>query len=121
MAGSLVSNWGMYSGFEFCEADWLPPKDEYLHSEKYELKHRDLDAPGNIKNDVRLINRIRRENPAMKDFQNVRFFPAQREGAQFRPVPCPDRPVRRRRVRLRGSAMGVRPARRGVGRGGGRD
>jgi starch synthase (maltosyl-transferring) len=76
MAGSLVSNWGMYSGFEFCEADWLPPKDEYLHSEKYELKHRDLDAPGNIKDDVRLINRIRRENPAMKDFRNVRFFPA---------------------------------------------
>jgi starch synthase (maltosyl-transferring) len=76
MAGSLVSNWGMYSGFELCEADWLPPKDEYLHSEKYELKHRDWDAPGNIKDDVRLINRIRRENPAMKDFHNVKIFPA---------------------------------------------
>ncbi len=38
MAGSLSGNWGMYSGFEFCEADWLPPKDEYLHSEKYETQ-----------------------------------------------------------------------------------
>ena len=44
-----MSNWGLYSGFELCEAEWLPPKDEYLHSEKYELKHRDWDAPGNIK------------------------------------------------------------------------
>jgi starch synthase (maltosyl-transferring) len=76
LAGSLVSNWGMYSGFELCEADWLPPKDEYLHSEKYELKDRDFDAPGNIKGDVRLINRIRAENPAMRDFTNIRFFNA---------------------------------------------
>jgi starch synthase (maltosyl-transferring) len=76
MAGSLVGNWGMYSGFEFCEAEWLPPKDEYLHSEKYELKQRDFDAPGNIKDDVRLINRIRAENPAMRDFTNIRFLPA---------------------------------------------
>ena len=75
MAASLVGNWGMYSGFEFCEAEWRPPKDEYLHSEKYELKHRDFDAPGNIKDDVRLINRIRAENPAMRDFTNIRFLP----------------------------------------------
>ena len=52
-----VGQLGMYQGFEFCEADWLPPKDEYLHSEKYEIKDRDLDAPGHIKDDVRLINR----------------------------------------------------------------
>ena len=76
MAASLVSNWGLYSGFELCEAEWLPPKDEYLHSEKYELKHRDWDAPGHIKDDIRLINRIRRENPAMRDFTNIRFLPA---------------------------------------------
>ncbi len=76
LAGSLSGNWGLYSGFEFCEADWLPPKDEYLHSEKYELKQRDFDAPGNIKDDVRLINRLRAENPAMRDFTNLKFFPA---------------------------------------------
>ena len=76
LAGSLVSNWGLYSGFEFCEADWLPPKDEYRDSEKYELKKRDFDAPGHIKDDVRLVNRIRRDNPAMQDFTNIRFLPA---------------------------------------------
>ena len=76
MAASLAGNWGLYQGFEFCESDWLPPKDEYLDSEKYEIKHRDLNAPGNIKADVRLINRIRRANPAMKDLTNLRFFTA---------------------------------------------
>ncbi|XDA98981.1 alpha-1,4-glucan--maltose-1-phosphate maltosyltransferase [Sulfitobacter sp. LCG007] len=76
LAGSLVGNWGMYSGFELCEADWLPPKDEYLNSEKYELKHRDFSAPGNITADVAFINALRRDNPAMKDFTNLQFFNA---------------------------------------------
>ncbi|RVV98282.1 alpha-1,4-glucan--maltose-1-phosphate maltosyltransferase [Mesobaculum littorinae] len=76
MAASLSGNWGLYSGFELCEDDWLPPKDEYLNSEKYELKHRDYDAPGHIKDDIRLINRIRRTEPAMRDFRNLRFYNA---------------------------------------------
>ncbi|SPJ24924.1 Alpha-1,4-glucan:maltose-1-phosphate maltosyltransferase 1 [Palleronia abyssalis] len=76
MAASLSGNWGLYSGFELCEDDWLPPKDEYLNSEKYELKHRDYDAPGHIKDDIRLINRIRQAEPAMRDFRNLRFFEA---------------------------------------------
>ncbi len=83
LAGSLVGNWGLYSGFEFCEADWLPPKDEYLNSEKYQLVKRDFDAPGNIKADVRLINRLRRENPAMRDFTNIRFFAAHDDRVLF--------------------------------------
>lgn len=76
MAASLSGNWGLYSGFELCEADWQPPKDEYLNSEKYELKHRDYDAPGHIKDDIRLINRIRNTEGAMRDFRNLRFFNA---------------------------------------------
>ncbi|ETX14264.1 alpha-1,4-glucan:maltose-1-phosphate maltosyltransferase [Roseivivax halodurans JCM 10272] len=76
MAASLSGNYGMYSGFELCEAAPLPGKEEYLDSEKYELKHRDFDADGHIKDDIRLINRIRREEPAMKDFLNLKFFPA---------------------------------------------
>ena len=76
LAASLSGNWGLYSGFEFCEADWLPPKDEYADSEKYELKPRDFDAPGNIRADIKLINGIRRTQPAMKDYTNIRFFPA---------------------------------------------
>ncbi|MBS1302578.1 alpha-1,4-glucan--maltose-1-phosphate maltosyltransferase [Loktanella sp. SALINAS62] len=83
LAGTLSGNWGLYQGFEFCEADRLPPKDEYSDSEKYELKHRDLDAPGHIKDDVRLINRIRRDNPAMKDFTNLEFFTAHEDRVLF--------------------------------------
>ncbi|WP_308915044.1 alpha-1,4-glucan--maltose-1-phosphate maltosyltransferase [Jannaschia sp. LMIT008] len=76
LAGSLAGNWGLYSGFEFCEAAPVPGREEYLDSEKYELRPRDFDAPGHIKDDVRLINRIRREHPAMRDFTNLRFFTA---------------------------------------------
>ncbi|TDL78308.1 alpha-1,4-glucan--maltose-1-phosphate maltosyltransferase [Palleronia sediminis] len=76
MAGTLSGNWGLYSGFELCEAAPLPGREEYLDSEKYQLRHRDWDAEGHIKDDIRLVNRIRSENPAMRDFTNLRFFPA---------------------------------------------
>ncbi|MCK0168468.1 alpha-1,4-glucan--maltose-1-phosphate maltosyltransferase [Jannaschia sp. S6380] len=76
LAAGLAGNWGLYSGFEFCEGAPMPGKEEYLDSEKYELRPRDLDAPGNIKDDIRLINRIRREHPAMRDMRNLRFVPA---------------------------------------------
>lgn len=73
LAASLAGNWGLYSGFELCEAAPLPGREEYLDSEKYELRHRDYDAPSHIKDDVRLINRVRREQPAMRDFTNLEF------------------------------------------------
>ncbi len=76
MAASLSGSYGMYSGFELCEAAPLPGREEYLDSEKYELRHRDWDAPGNIKDDIRLINQIRREQPAMRDFLNLKFYAA---------------------------------------------
>ena len=76
LAATLAGNWGLYSGFELCEAAPMPGKEEYLDSEKYELRARDFDAPGHIKDDVRLVNRIRRERPAMRDFTNLRFLTA---------------------------------------------
>jgi starch synthase (maltosyl-transferring) len=77
LAASLSGSWGMYSGFEICESAALPGREEYLDAEKYELRHRDFDAPGHIRADIALINRIRRENPAMHDFRNLRFLTAQ--------------------------------------------
>ena len=76
LAGSLSGAWGLYSGFELCEAAPFPGKEEYLDSEKYELKSRDFDAEGHIKDDVRFINRVRRDRPAMKDWRNLKFFNA---------------------------------------------
>ena len=48
LAATLSGLWGMYSGFELCEAAPLPGREEYLDSEKYEIRVRDYDAPGNI-------------------------------------------------------------------------
>ena len=76
LAGTLSGNWGLYSGFELCEAAPVPGKEEYLDSEKYELRQRDFDADGHIKDDVRRVNAVRRAHPAMRDFRNLRFFQA---------------------------------------------
>jgi starch synthase (maltosyl-transferring) len=70
LAATLSSNWGVYSGFELCEARPLPGREEYLDSEKYEIKVWDLDRPGNIQDYIRNLNKIRRENPALHDFRN---------------------------------------------------
>ncbi len=76
LAATLAGNWGMYNGFEICEAQAVPGKEEYLHSEKYEIRAWDFDAPGNIRWDIRQVNRIRRENPAFRHFTNLRFYNA---------------------------------------------
>ncbi|MCP8466252.1 alpha-1,4-glucan--maltose-1-phosphate maltosyltransferase [Pseudomonas sp. ZM23] len=57
--------WGMYSGFELCEAAAVPGKEEYLDSEKYQLRQRDYHSPVNIVGEISRLNRIRRENPAL--------------------------------------------------------
>ncbi|MGE9763307.1 alpha-1,4-glucan--maltose-1-phosphate maltosyltransferase [Pseudomonas sp. PDM20] len=69
--------WGMYSGFELCEADPVPGKEEYFDSEKYQLRQRDYHAHGNIVGEITRLNRIRRENPALHShlgFQAYRAF-----------------------------------------------
>ncbi|HZT20036.1 MAG TPA: DUF3416 domain-containing protein, partial [Dongiaceae bacterium] len=76
LAATLSSAYGIYSGFELCESAALPGREEYLDSEKYEVKHRDWDAPGNIRAYIASLNRIRRENPALHDFRNLRFYNA---------------------------------------------
>ena len=51
-----------------------PGREEYLHSEKYEYKVWDWDRPGNIKRDIAILNRFRRENPALHELTNLRFL-----------------------------------------------
>jgi starch synthase (maltosyl-transferring) len=74
LAATLSGLWGMYSGFELCEAEPVPGREEYLNSEKYELRPRDWDAEGNIVEVIARLNRIRRENPALHSHHGVRFF-----------------------------------------------
>ncbi|WP_434519605.1 alpha-1,4-glucan--maltose-1-phosphate maltosyltransferase [Pseudomonas sp. NFX1] len=66
--------WGMYSGFELCEATPLPGKEEYLDSEKYEIRPRDFTQPGNIIAEIAQLNRIRRQNRALQTHLGVAFF-----------------------------------------------
>ena len=70
LAATLSGAWGVYSGFELCEARPLPGREEYQDSEKYEIKVWDYDRPGNIKDYIRQLNAIRRENEALHDFRN---------------------------------------------------
>jgi starch synthase (maltosyl-transferring) len=73
LAATLSPSYGIYSGFEHLEN--LPVREgseEYLHSEKYELKRRALDGP--MLPMIGRINQIRRENPALQEFSNVTFL-----------------------------------------------
>ncbi len=76
LAATLSGLWGVYSGFELLESEPLPGKEEYKDSEKYEIKVRDWNAPGNIVPDITRLNRIRKANPALHTHTNVRFYNA---------------------------------------------
>ena len=74
LAATLSSNYGMYGpAFEQCVSAAYPGKEEYDHSEKYEIKVWDLDAPGNLRSIIRRINHIRRDHPALQRTFNLRF------------------------------------------------
>jgi len=75
LSATLSSNYGMYGpAYELCEhLPSAPGKEEYLDSEKYEIREWDLDRPGNIRAEITRINRIRRDNPAMHETANISF------------------------------------------------
>jgi len=75
LAATLSSSYGIYNGFELLEHEPIPGREEYLDSEKYEIKVRDWDKPGNIKPYIRELNRMRRENAALQQTANLRFIP----------------------------------------------
>jgi starch synthase (maltosyl-transferring) len=83
LAATLSSVYGIYNGFELCENTPVPGKEEYLNSEKYEYKVWDWDRPGNIKDYVAKVNRIRKENPALHELENLRFYRADDDNIIF--------------------------------------
>ena len=74
LAATLSSTYGIYNGFELLEHESLPGREEYLDSEKYEIKVRDWDKPRNIKPYISDLNRIRRANTALQQTSNLRFI-----------------------------------------------
>ena len=73
LAATLSGAYGIYNGFELLEHTPIPGREEYLDSEKYEIKVRDWNARGNIKDYVAAINRARRAHPALLQTANLRF------------------------------------------------
>ncbi|KPF67678.1 hypothetical protein IP69_12935 [Bosea sp. AAP35] len=76
LAATLSGLWGVYSGFELCESDPVPGKEEYLDSEKYEIKPRDWQAPGNIIAEITRLNQIRRSHRALQSHLGLTFYNA---------------------------------------------
>lgn len=81
LAATLGANYGIYGPpFEMGVAEPREPgSEEYLDSEKYEVRYWDLDQPGSLREFIARLNRIRRENPALQQDRNLRFFPIDNE------------------------------------------
>ena len=74
LAATLVPSYGIYSGYELCEnAPASPHNEEYLHSEKYEVKSRDWGAPHSLAPFVACVNDARRRHPALRRLRNLAF------------------------------------------------
>ncbi len=67
LAGTLTANYGIYGPpFELVEhTPREPGSEEYLDSEKYQLRHWNLDRPDSLREFISRVNRIRKENPAL--------------------------------------------------------
>ncbi len=83
LAATLSGLWGVYSGFEICEAAPLPGREEYVDSEKYEIRVRDYAAPGNIVAEITALNALRRLHPALQSHLGLRFYPADNDQILF--------------------------------------
>ncbi len=81
LAATLGANYGIYGpAFELCESQ---PRElgseEYLDSEKYEIRHWDIARADSLRNLITRVNRIRRENSALQSDWSLRFHPADSE------------------------------------------
>jgi starch synthase (maltosyl-transferring) len=91
LAATLSGLWGVYNGFELCEAAAIPGREEYADSEKYQLRAWDWDRPGNIISEITALNRIRRANPALQTHRGVTFLPCSNDMILFYEKATPDR------------------------------
>ena len=81
LAATLGASYGIYGpAFELCEnRPRETGSEEYLDSEKYEIRHWDRDAPHSLKPLITRVNRIRRENPALHNDHSLHFHPVDNE------------------------------------------
>lgn len=84
LAATMSPVWGVYSGYELFEHEAvMPGSEEYLDSEKYELRPRDfegaLERGDSLEDYIGLLNQIRRANPALQQLRNIHFHEADNE------------------------------------------
>jgi starch synthase (maltosyl-transferring) len=81
LAATLGASYGIYGpAFELLEGRPREPgSEEYLHSEKYEIRTWDRENPQSLKDFIAAINRVRRENRALQSDHSLRFHPVDNE------------------------------------------
>ncbi|WP_061451394.1 alpha-1,4-glucan--maltose-1-phosphate maltosyltransferase, partial [Streptomyces scabiei] len=84
LAATLSPTWGIYSGYELCENTPLKPgSEEYLDSEKYQLRPRNWDTAARdgrtIAPLIGKLNEIRRRSPALRQLRDLHFHHADQE------------------------------------------
>jgi starch synthase (maltosyl-transferring) len=78
LAATLSPSYGLYSGFERCEnVPLTEASEEYLNSEKYEIKKRSLGGP--LLPLIGRLNAVRRANPALRRIDNLTFLETENE------------------------------------------
>lgn len=76
LAATLSPSYGVYAGFELYENEPAHPgSEEYLHSEKYELRPRDWSRTDTLAPLLTVLNRLRRRHPALQQLRDLRFHP----------------------------------------------
>ncbi|WP_276594456.1 alpha-1,4-glucan--maltose-1-phosphate maltosyltransferase [Nannocystis bainbridge] len=84
LATTLAPTYGIYSGYELGENTPLRAgSEEYLDSEKYELRHRDYTVAGSLAAEITQLNRVRREHPALQRYDNLTFYPCDNPNILF--------------------------------------
>ena len=91
LAATLSGLWGVYCGFELCEAAALPGREEYLDSEKYQMRAWDWERPGNIVAEIAELNAMRRLHPALQSHRGVTFLPSDNQQVMLFEKSTPDR------------------------------
>src|SRR6185369_16456581 len=75
-----AASYGVYGPpFEFCDGRAVPGTEDYQDSEKYEIRHWDVERADSLRPFVARLNEIRRQNPAFRSNDRLRFCPVDNE------------------------------------------
>ncbi len=84
LAATLSSSYGIYGpSFELAVNEAPEGREEFLNSEKYEIKHWDWTKGEKLRKMITALNNIRQNNPALQDFRNTRFYPVDNDYLLF--------------------------------------